>query len=1099
MDDILQDASNPESLAELKRVVDALYARASFAEFCKQAWHTIEQDTKFLWNWHHQLVCDVMQGMFEDWEKAKDDPDFVQRTTSALFSLPPGSAKPVDENGLVHELERGLIPLKEIRVGHQVLTHKGRFREVTAVHLQGELPLIEFTTLRGRKIRVAPNHPMLTQRGWVEAQHVTLRDVFAEVHATEPSGLDEITQEEARLAGYLIGDGCMQKTGASFTNQDKDTIADFANCANTIGLDVTTRQRPPSLIKSSTHATIIVHLKSLRTDICCDCEDQPVVIGSRRCSGCHNRRNNQLRRGFEPDDNTPIRDVQTWLIKLNLLGKNSRTKRVPQQIMSGTEDLIAEYLAAYWACDGGIEDRRDIPRVGRVNQTTQSVRIKASTVSEGLARDHQALLQRLGLSFSLRRKSSRLTAAMCGASGKRIGEEYISWDLCAADQDTAAKFMIVIGRRMHHEKSTRAKGLQRNRFDQVLHADPVIAITAQAPANCRCLTVEEDSSFVYQGVAVHNSKILSVLFMCWVWTRRPGVKFICLSVNEDATLRDARAARDVLKSDWYQRSFSPEWSIKNDQDAISNFANTAGGERLSRAQGSEIVGLRGDCLDGSTMVATEFGSQSIQELHDLELFGIPLPRVWSFNHQTGKQELKKIITTRHLINKDVVDVRAGSDTITCTPDHRFWNGSAYIAAKDMLWGSVLNLQSTAVGVSKVSPVLATKVDVYDIQVEGNHNFFANGVLVHNCLIVDDPNNPKESESKKVRDEVNNLWDSNIFSRVNDVLRSLKFGVQQRTHAMDWTGHVLSQQGTWHPTKNPRGWLHVVLPAEYESSRRCVTPWGSDPRNAEGESIHPERWPLSWLKLERERLRDQYAGQMQQRPTLAEGGMVLNKWWNFFRLAKGVRPDVDDELLSTRPRPGGCSEAPALLLPAATHRVGWDLDKIVLSVDPANKRTDKGSRWACVMAGIKGGRRYILDVKAERGDYLQILEGIIIPMCRYWSPNEILIEGKAAGPVLLTAIQRMLWDGTLRDEQGRQLVVSLTEVSADAKGTKEDRLQAVLSYIKNGQVLLRHGAEWLPDFIEEFNLFPNGSTDDICDSLSQLLAESMVSGVSLPDW
>jgi hypothetical protein len=30
------------------------------------------------------------------------------------------------------------------------------------------------------------------------------------------------------------------------------------------------------------------------------------------------------------------------------------------------------------------------------------------------------------------------------------------------------------------------------------------------------------------------------------------------------------------------------------------------------------------------------------------------------------------------------------------------------------------------------------VTVYDIEVEGTHNFFANGILVHNCVIIDDP-------------------------------------------------------------------------------------------------------------------------------------------------------------------------------------------------------------------------------------------------------------------------------------------------------------------------------------------------------------------------
>lgn len=93
-----------------------------------------------------------------------------------------------------------------------------------------------------------------------------------------------------------------------------------------------------------------------------------------------------------------------------------------------------------------------------------------------------------------------------------------------------------------------------------------------------------------------KSRITNVFFPAWVWLRSPGVKFICLSVNEDATMRDARAARDLVKSDWFQSTFQPKWKLKGDQDAISNYGNNAGGERLSKASGAQIVGLRADIL-----------------------------------------------------------------------------------------------------------------------------------------------------------------------------------------------------------------------------------------------------------------------------------------------------------------------------------------------------------------------------------------------------------------------------------------------------------------------------------------------------------------------
>lgn len=127
-----------------------------------------------------------------------------------------------------------------------------------------------------------------------------------------------------------------------------------------------------------------------------------------------------------------------------------------------------------------------------------------------------------------------------------------------------------------HEKAGRAQGVQRISFDKIQHSDNVVSIEESAPTKCRCLTVEEDESFVYQGVAVHNSRILSCFFPSFVWLHQPGARFLCLSVNEDAALRDARDSKMLIQSPWYQETFEPNWKLKIDQEAASNFANTKG-------------------------------------------------------------------------------------------------------------------------------------------------------------------------------------------------------------------------------------------------------------------------------------------------------------------------------------------------------------------------------------------------------------------------------------------------------------------------------------------------------------------------------------------
>lgn len=68
-------------------------------------------------------------------------------------------------------------------------------------------------------------------------------------------------------------------------------------------------------------------------------------------------------------------------------------------------------------------------------------------------------------------------------------------------------------------------------------------------------------------------------------------------------------------------------------------------------------------------------------------------------------------------------------------------------------------------VSSVTALCDTAERVYDIQVAGNSNFFAEGILVHNCLIVDDPiKNAEEAASETIRAKLQDWWNSTWYTR-----------------------------------------------------------------------------------------------------------------------------------------------------------------------------------------------------------------------------------------------------------------------------------------------------------------------------------------------
>lgn len=945
--------------------INGLLSKASFAEFVRQAWHVLEPGTNLEWNWHHQLMCDVLQAMFHAWQDSKTQRGrdnrvraFDDYVRNAVFNVPPGSLKPVSVHGRVLEKHRGVITAGEVREGDKLLTHKGRYREVLKTAPQGELPLIKFTTRRGKVIKVAGDHPMLTQRGWVRADEITLNDVFAEIHPIEVSGSQTISNEEARLLGYLIGDGSVGRGLARFGNIDAETTEDFIRCGEQTGFHCTYRLQERNYGGTNKKPLHTVHLTEASKG-CVFCR-KPIkqALRTRRCSECKHKRValNEEQRAFR-DSST----VKNWLNKHGILGKKSATKRVPRAVMEGSEEVIINYLAAYWACDGTICPQNDATRAN-----DRRYAVAATTISEGLAQDHQILLQKLGLSFMYRPEETILSKAMVKEGSPRVGDKYKRYNLIITDHDTVAKFLDILGPHIKHEKGRRTSKA-RTRFDQVINEDAVIKIEDAEPGECVCFQIEEDSSFVYQGVAVHNSRIIGVCFQPWCWLHEPSMRFICLSVNEDATLRDGRMSRDLIKSDWYQSTFRPlRFNLKTDQDAISNYGNTQGGDRLSKPSGSEVVGLRGD-----------------------------------------------------------------------------------------------------------------------------------------CLLIDDPNNPKEAENATERSKINELWTTNIANRVNDPRRSLRIGVQQRVHKQDWTGYVLGQDGKnrWSPD-NQFGWLNIVLPAEYDPARKFVMPeclrkyctWPGaifeDPRTVEGQSIHIERFTDDYLKSEKERWKHttNYSGQMQQQPAAAEGQLVQRKWWGWFRFAEGVREDIQT---GDHPRPLLSHEGPAHVVHQKLYHPGEpDFDWITITVDPAAKKTDRGSAHGLLCVAGKGGKRYILDDRTQRGAFHEILD-VIKDMIRTWKPDSILIEPKAAGPDLMDTLREQMMSGDVP-------MVSIEEAEP-GNTDKEQRLGAAIPYLKNGQVYLLEGAPWLKDFLDELSEFPASDHNDRVDALSQVLNFRRVSADALPTW
>lgn len=154
------------------------------------------------------------------------------------------------------------------------------------------------------------------------------------------------------------------------------------------------------------------------------------------------------------------------------------------------------------------------------------------------------------------------------------------------------------------------------------------------------------------------------------------------------------------------------------------------------------VSLR-DCFVAGTLIT--MGDGSIKTIEEVQIGD----EVLSFNEQTKEQEVKKVISTNSPVHDEIVTYELENGvTLQCTLDHPIYSdnlelvsfnpsktNSVYNIDREVQEVStnikVLDRTSNSIGIAKVSSEKVEGTQTYIFTVEDNHNFYANGILVHN--------------------------------------------------------------------------------------------------------------------------------------------------------------------------------------------------------------------------------------------------------------------------------------------------------------------------------------------------------------------------------
>lgn len=345
----------------------------------------------------------------------------------------------------------------------------------------------------------------------------------------------------------------------------------------------------------------------------------------------------------------------------------------------------------------------------------------------------------------------------------------------------------------------------------------------------------------------------------------------------------------------------------------------------------------------------------------------------------------------------------------------------------------------------------------------------------NVLNVDDPyKSREEAESTTQRRKVWDFYVSGLLSRLQpdrDGQPAIKIVTHTRWHPDDMAGRILES-----PEFKRGEWLHLNFKALTKKERGVYISRSDLPKSdpayvpkvdkpmpggllakakmrriaanglrPEHRTVHmeqevalwPKRFPVEWLKKQKELLGDrEFSSLYQQEPYVIGGNIVKTTWFRRYNLDT---------------------------LPSNFHA-------LVIGADTASKTKTMNDYTVFTVGAITDiGDIYILKVFREKLEYPDLKRRVIALNALYRGQGlrGFWVEDASSGQQLLQE---------LRSGSG-VAVIPWKPGSAD----KTARMLTMTPLIEGGRVFIPEEAEWLEDWEAELSAFPNVKNDDQADS------------------
>jgi predicted phage terminase large subunit-like protein len=291
------------------------------------------------------------------------------------------------------------------------------------------------------------------------------------------------------------------------------------------------------------------------------------------------------------------------------------------------------------------------------------------------------------------------------------------------------------------------------------------------------------------------------------------------------------------------------------------------------------------------------------------------------------------------------------------------------------------------------------------------------------LIIDDPQKPFDMAHESSRHKARDWLFNTAMSRFNDQKNGVMVLVMQRLHEDDIVGSI---------EDNP-DFKIVKIPARAEEDLVYDLDTKTDYCFYAGAYLQKDRFGPNEFDAQRKSMGSrEFSAQYQQDPLPADGGIFNFDWFTV------------------------CENPP-------------EFSELIMSVDVA--ATDGGGKYTAVTVWGHRDRRWCL-IAAHRYQFdLAKVRQTIQLLDQKYQPDLIVIDSDGIGKGLIAELKN----------QGLKHICS-----SGSRISKLQRAETIVAMVESGRVSILASAVGLAEFKKEVVSFPHGKSDDLVDSMTQLL-------------